>query len=295
MLIILSPQHIAHCWFGKAPGWRGGCKQSSLLLLTFIFPPCQDLIFHLHSKTAVLPLQTLWTWTEASIGSVEKGLRDAARRIHWQNGLMPVWRPPPGLPVCEWTSVNKWQTYTNAPAAIGPSQRGRVCGRRQTTTRGVACQGSSSFFFFYILTPIKEAPPQEGAWKDRSLTKTAGPGPASMDVNEAPSPHIAINTYSTSREEAAMGEISKISISKPRHNKGIKVHALFDAWVLLWAKVFTVSSKQLHFHSAKWNSVWPHHWPGRGGKHAERIERGELGGKCWLRFTLNTLEWTFKQ
>ena len=55
---------------------------------------------------------------------------------------------------------------------------------------------------------------------------TAGPGPASMDVNESPSPHIAINTYSTNKAGGSNRGNLQISISKPRHYKGIKVHAL---------------------------------------------------------------------
>lgn len=78
-----------------------------------------------------------------------------------------------------------------------------------------------------------EAAPQEGASKDGSLTKHRPVGgsppapaprhPASMDVNESPSPHIAINTYSTGGQEAAMGKSPHQHFKTPRRHKGIKV------------------------------------------------------------------------
>jgi len=46
----------------------------------------------------------------------------------------------------------------------------------------------------------------------------------------------------------------QISISKPHYYKDIKVHALYNARVLLWGKL-SVSSKQPHFPSRKWNSA----------------------------------------
>lgn len=126
-----------------------------------------------------------------------------------QKGLMPVWRPPPGLPECEWTSVNKRQTYTNPPGAIGPSQGEECVGDAKQQQQQGEMHARVPLFHFFT---NQEAPPQEGAWKDGSLTKTAcrgvtaGPGSASMDLNESPSPHIAINTYSTNRQEVAIGK-----------------------------------------------------------------------------------------
>lgn len=116
--------------------------------------------------------------------------------------------------------MNKRQTYTNTPAAIGPSQGEECVGdtKQQQQQQGELHARAPLFHSF---TNQEEAPPQEGALKDGSLTKTAfrgvtaAPSPASMDVNESPSPHIAINTYSTNRQEEAIGNL-QISISKTR-------------------------------------------------------------------------------
>lgn len=80
---------------------------------------------------------------------------------------------------------------------------------------------------------------------------TACPGPSSMGGIKSPSPHSAINTYSTNMQKRNL----QISISKPHHNKDIKVHALYYARVLLWVKLFSVSSKRPHFPLPTWNNV----------------------------------------
>lgn len=84
---------------------------------------------------------------------------------------MPVWRPPPGLPECEWTSVNKRQTYTNTPAAIGPSQGEECVGDAKQQQQQQLGDLHARVPLFHSFTNQEEAPPQEGAWKDVSLTK----------------------------------------------------------------------------------------------------------------------------
>lgn len=93
-------------------------------------------------------------------------------------------------------SVNKRHTYTNTPAAIGPSQREECVGDAKQHQQG---EMHARVPFLYSFTNQEEAPPQEGAWKD------GGGGhccpQASMGENESPSPHIAINTYSTNTRQ----------------------------------------------------------------------------------------------
>lgn len=95
-------QHTARYWFGSIPALRRGCKQFPLVFLTFIFPPSRNLIFHLHSKPLSNPLQLHSgappTWTGECIGSAEKGLRDAARGIHWQKRPDASVTPTPRSP-----------------------------------------------------------------------------------------------------------------------------------------------------------------------------------------------------
>lgn len=88
-----------------------------------------------------------------------------------KKGLMPVWRPRLGLPECERTSVNKRQTYTNTPAAIGPSQGEECVGDAKQQQQQGELQARVPLF--HSFTNQEEAPPQEGAWKDGSLTKNA--------------------------------------------------------------------------------------------------------------------------
>ncbi len=85
-----------------------------------------------------------------------------------------------------------------------------MCGRHQTTTttRGIACQGSSFSLLRLSRGGIAAGGGLKGWVVDKNCCRgvTASSAPASVDVNESPSPHIAINTYSTNRQEAAIGK-----------------------------------------------------------------------------------------
>lgn len=108
--------------------------------------------------------------------------------------------------------MNKRQTYTNTPAAIGPERGKSVWATPNNNNNKAgkcnACQGPPFF-----LAPQQEALPQEGAWNEEWLIKensmlgkgmrgvTSGPAQASVGVKS--STHTAINTYSANMQEAA--------------------------------------------------------------------------------------------
>lgn len=136
---------------------------------------------------------------------------------------------------------------------------------------------------FLYFTPSEEAPSQEGAWKDGPLTKTAcrgvtaGPGPASMDVNESPSPHIAINTYSTNRQEAAMGKSPNQHFKttpQQRHQSARIVTCLSALMSSTLQCVFQTASFPLTKTEWRMTSSLTRWGGGRRGEHAERIGWG---------------------
>lgn len=86
-----------------------------------------------------------------------------------KKGLMPVWRPPPGLPECEWTLVNKMQTYTDTPAAIGPPGGKSVWATSNNNNNKASCM--PGFLFFTPLPITRRRCHRRGAWEDGSLTK----------------------------------------------------------------------------------------------------------------------------
>lgn len=117
-LILFTPilQYIIHFRDGRMPEENGWWKHCSLLFSTFIFHIQETHFSPLLSNAVILSL----TCAVESMGSTQKGQQDAPRCIQrGKKRLMQVWCPPPDLPECEWTYVNRRQTYTNAPAAIG--------------------------------------------------------------------------------------------------------------------------------------------------------------------------------
>lgn len=162
-------------------------------LLTFISPRSKDLIFHLHSKLLAFFCSSSDLDREIYRLLRKKACGTLCTAFIDKKGLMPVWRPPPGLPECEWTFLNTRQTYTDTPAAIGPSGGKSVWATSNNNNNKANCMPG---FFFFTPSPIMERRyHRRGAWKDGSLTKTAcqgvtaGPGSASMDVSEGPSTH----------------------------------------------------------------------------------------------------------
>lgn len=89
-----------------------------------------------------------WDLDWESIGSMEKGLRDAGHRIHWQKEGPDASLTP--TPRSLWMRMNfcEWEANLHKPPCGHRTfTGGRVCGRRQTTTTTrVACQGSSFSF-----------------------------------------------------------------------------------------------------------------------------------------------------
>ena len=238
------------------------------------------LIFHLHST----PLSSLsgapWTWArEIYRQHRERPAGRCAPHSLTKKGPMPVWRPPPGLPEREWTSVNKRQTYTNTPAAIGPTQREECVGdaKQQQQQQGELHARVPLFH------PFRGGTVAGGGLKGWAVDKnvncrrvTAGPGPASMGVNESPSPHIAINTYSTNRQEAAMGK------SPNQHFKTTPQQRHQSARIVTCLSALMSSTLQCVFQTASFpltNVEWCMtssltRWGGgRRGEHAERIGR----------------------
>lgn len=144
-----------------------------------------------------------------------------------KKGLMLVWRPPPGLPECEWTLVNKRQTYTETPAAIGPSGGKSVWATSNNNNNKPDCMPE---FLFFTPSPItRRHYHRRGAWKDGSLTKKQ-PVRGSLLAPTWPQwmwtrdhRHTAINTYSRNRQQ--WGRL-QISISKQQSYNSIKVTAL---------------------------------------------------------------------
>lgn len=184
--------------------------------------------------------------------------------------------------------MNKRQTYTNAPAAIGPSQGEECVGEAKQQQQQGSCM--PGFLFLRSFTNQEEAPlPQEGAWKDRSLTKKLPVGgsaltrPGLNGCERWVHPHTLQLTPTPPTGRRRQWGNLQISISKPRHNKGIKVHALFNAWVLSWSKLFSMSSQTASFPLLpKWSRGWPHHWPDeeagrRRQKHKQWVWMGGSG------------------
>lgn len=82
---------------------------------------------------------------------------------------MPVWRPPPGLPECEWTLLNTRQTYTDTPAAIGPWGGKSVWATSNNNNNKANCMPG---FLFFTASPItRRRYHRRGAWKDGSVDK----------------------------------------------------------------------------------------------------------------------------
>lgn len=94
---------------------------------TFIFPIQESHFSPLLSTAVFLLAAPLWCSLDLHWGIYRQRIERPAgcSALHSleeeeeKKGLMQVWCPPPDLPECEWTSVNRRQTYTNAPAAIG--------------------------------------------------------------------------------------------------------------------------------------------------------------------------------
>lgn len=240
-------------------------------------------------SSAVHPLQLLsgapWTWTEESIGSAEKGLRDAVCRIHWQKRApMPVWRPPPGLPECEWTSVNE-KTYSNA-RCYRTFSRGKSAWAmlNSNNNQGIFLPG---FKLSLLLHPIKKShksqggPQRMGRWqKLASQGVSASPSQASMDVSQSSSPHIAINTYSTNRQQQRN---LPISISKTDQYKSIKVQCVFQTASFPHSKIKKCMTSLLTRQG--------------GGKQGANMQKRTVLKsllKRWLQFTLKMLGWAKK-
>lgn len=152
--------------------------------------------------------------------------------------LMPVWRPPPGLPECEWTSVNKRQAYTNSPAAIGPSRRGGECvgdAKQQQQQQGEPHARAPLLFFLPSLLIKKRHRHRRGLetmgrWQKNWPVggSPLAPVPASMDMNGSPSPRFVINTYSTNRQWAAVGK------SPNQHFKTAALQWHQSARIVIW-------------------------------------------------------------
>lgn len=162
-------------------------------LLTFISPRSKDLIFHLHSKLLAFFCSS----------------SDLDREIYRQLRERPVGRSAQlSLTKKAWCQFdahpqvsqkvnelffNARQTYTDTPAAIGPSGGKSVWATSNSNNNKANCM--PGFFFFTPLPSMERRYHRRGAWKDGSLTKTAcqgvtaGPGSASMDVSEGPSTH----------------------------------------------------------------------------------------------------------
>lgn len=151
---------------------------------------------------------------------------------------MPVWRPPPGLPECEWTSVNKRQAYTNSPAAIGPSRLGGECvgdAKQQQQQQGEPHARVPLLFFLLLYssrggTATGGGLETTGRWqKNWPVGGSAlAPIPASMDMNGSPSPHFTINTYSTNRQWAAVEK------SPNQHFKTAALQWHQSARIVIW-------------------------------------------------------------
>ena len=135
---------------------------------------------------------------------------------------MPVWSPPPGLPECEWTLVNKTQTYTDAPAAIGLSGGKSVWATSNNNNNKASCM--PGFLFFTPLPITRRRCHRRGPWKDGSLTKNrpvrgsllAPARPQWMGVRD----HLQL-TPTPKAGRSQKGRL-RISISNPNATKASK-------------------------------------------------------------------------
>lgn len=112
--------YISHSSFGRVPGWGKTCKQCSIHSSWLLFPLYPTISFF----TSIL---NCWPSFAASQWRSSDLDREIYRQL-WERPVgcsaqlsltkMPVWLPPPGLPECEWTLVNKTQTYTHTPLQL---------------------------------------------------------------------------------------------------------------------------------------------------------------------------------
>lgn len=88
----------------------------------------------------------------------------------------------------------------------------------------MACQGSS----FALLQ--EEAPPQEGGLKGWVIDKKTPVGGSPLALARPQWTQVKVHPHALqltpTPPPGSEREVSKISISKTRHDKGIKVHAL---------------------------------------------------------------------